>query len=373
MNPYPEPSFAHLIRLSDDTGLFEHARGSTPLREHGYCVDDVARGLVVICREPAPPAPLIQLAERYLAFLVHAQTAEGMFHNRLSYDRRWFDEAGTGDWWGRAIWGLGTAAARAPVRHLRREALACFELACRHRSRWPRAMAFAGLGAAEVLAVMPDHHQARRILADAVTTVGRADVGTDWPWPESRLAYANAALAEVCLAAGQHLGDSEAADTGLRRLAWLVETETHDGHLSTTPVGGWAAGEPRPGFDQQPIEAAAIADACARALAMTGETRWANGLRLAVTWFLGDNDAGAGLITEAGGGSDGLDPNQCSRNQGAESTLAMLSTLQHARALTSVAAPRGREATVPAMRPGRGSSDVAAPRGRQLSGQSHGR
>ena len=74
MTTYPEPSFAHLARLSDDTGLLEHARGSIPLREHGYCVDDVARGLVVVCREPTPSAFLIRLAERYLAFLVHAQT-----------------------------------------------------------------------------------------------------------------------------------------------------------------------------------------------------------------------------------------------------------------------------------------------------------
>jgi hypothetical protein len=330
MTAYPEPSFAHLERLSDDTGLLEHARGSVPLREYGYCVDDVARGLVVICREPNPPANLIRLAERYLAFLIHAQAADGSFHNRMDYDRRWTDEADTGDWWGRAMWGLGTAVAREPLRHLRRDALAFFELGCRQRSRWPRAMAFAGLGAAEVLSVLPDHVRARRLLADAVTTT-RTDIAADWPWPETRLTYANAVLAEVHLAAGQHLGDAAATDTGLRRLAWLLETETHDGHLSTTPVGGWAAGEPRPGFDQQPIEAAAIADACARAMALTGQPRWADGLRLAIDWFLGDNDAKTELVdAETGGGSDGLGPTGCSENQGAESTLAMLSTLQHA-------------------------------------------
>ncbi|WP_344137685.1 glycosyltransferase [Luedemannella flava] len=307
----------------------------------------MARALVVICREAAPPATLIHLAERYLAFLVHAQTADGRFHNRLSYERRWVDEAGTGDWWGRAIWGLGTAAARAPLAHLRRAALTCFELACRHRSRWPRAMAFAGLGAAEILTVTPDHDQARRILADAVTTVGRADVAADWAWPEARLAYANAALAEVYLAAGQQTGDTGATDIGLRRLAWLLAMETVDGHLSPTPVGGRAAGEPRPGFDQQPIEAAALADACARALAMTGDARWMGGLRLAVDWFLGDNDARTGLITEAGGGSDGLCPTGRSDNQGAESTLAMLSTLQHARKLTTMPAQHDRTADRP--------------------------
>jgi hypothetical protein len=152
----------------------------------------------------------------------------------------------------------------------------------------------------------------------------------------------------------------------------LLEMETRDGHLSTTPVSGWAAGEPRPGFDQQPIEAAAIADACMRALVMTRDAQWADGLRLSVNWFLGDNDTGIRLITEAGGGNDGLGPTGCSRNQGAESTLAMLSTLQHARALSSVAAPPGHQPNVPAM-PGRGPIETSPLRGRQLSGRHHGR
>ena len=122
MTWYPEPSFAHLLRLSDDTGLFEHARGAVPVRESGYCVDDVARGLIVICREPRPPANLVQLGERYLAFLGHAASGDGSFHNRLGFDRRWHDAPGTGDWWGRAIWGLGTAVSSAPIRRMRRSA-----------------------------------------------------------------------------------------------------------------------------------------------------------------------------------------------------------------------------------------------------------
>ncbi len=101
MNAYPQPTFTHLIRLSDDTGLLKHARGAIPLHGHGYCVDDVARGLMVICREPRPTAELTALAERYLAFLIQAQAEDGTFHNRLSYQRAWLDPTGTGDWWER--------------------------------------------------------------------------------------------------------------------------------------------------------------------------------------------------------------------------------------------------------------------------------
>jgi hypothetical protein len=306
--------------------------GGTPSRAHGYCLDDAARGLVVTCREPAPSAELARLAERYLAFVLHAQAPDGSFHNRLSYARRWCDRPDTGDWWGRAIWGLGTAIARAPVARLRRDALASFELAVHQRSRWPRAMAFAGLGASEVLDAIPGHAGARRLLADAVITVNRPGSSPDWPWPEPRLSYANASLAEVLLAAGQHLDQPRAGETGLRLLGWLIEVQTQDGHLSTTPIGGWAPGDPRPGFDQLPMEAAAIADACARALTVTGDQRWADRLRLAIDWFLGENDSKVELVNfETGGCRDGLGPNSASLNEGAESTLALLLTLQHAR------------------------------------------
>jgi hypothetical protein len=332
MTWYPAPSFAHLLRLSDDTGLFEHARGAVPVRAGGYCVDDVARGLVVICREPKPARNVVHLGERYLAFLVHAEAEAGTFHNRLGFDRQWQDAPGTGDWWGRAIWGLGTAVSSAPIRRMRHDAIAIFERAAHQRSRWPRAMAFAGLGAAEVLRVEPHHDQARRLLADAVTTVGRPDDSHAWPWPERRLTYANAVLAEVHLAAAQHLHKPWSGETGLRMLTWLVETETRDGHLSTTPASGWGPGEPRPGFDQQPIEAAALADACARALELTDDRSWIEPLGLAIRWFLGENDTKTELWDdETGGCCDGLGPDGPNVNQGAESTLALVSTLQHGR------------------------------------------
>ncbi|MEU4780791.1 glycosyltransferase, partial [Micromonospora sp. NPDC023633] len=143
--PAPAPSFAHLARLSDDTGLFEHARHAIVRREHGYCTDDVARGLLVASREPEPSAQVLGLAERYLAFLTHAQDGRGAFHNRLGHDRRWADQPGLGDWWGRALWGLGTAAARNPAAWIRTEALVAFSRGAARRSAAPHAMAFAGL------------------------------------------------------------------------------------------------------------------------------------------------------------------------------------------------------------------------------------
>ena len=331
----PEPSFEHLLRLSDDTGLFEHARGAVPRRERGYCLDDVARGLVVVSRHPSPPAEVRELAARYLAFMQHAQVGSGECHNRLGYDRRWEDDAGVGDWWGRSLWGSGTAAARAWSRRLQADALTHFEAGAKCRSPSPRAMAFASLGAAEVLTVRPDHGPARDLLRSAARLLGRPRrIQAEWPWPEPRLAYANAAWAEALMAAGWSLDDDRLVGDGVRLLDWLLATETSGTRLSPTPVGGWVTGEPRPGFDQQPIEAAALADACARAFELTGDDRFAAGVRRAVAWFVGDNDSRTPMLDpDTGGGFDGLERGGRNENQGAESTLALISTTQHGSGL----------------------------------------
>jgi hypothetical protein len=329
-------SFAHLLRMSDDTGLLEHARGAIPRRWCGYCVDDVARGLVVVSREEDPSPEVAALGECYLAFLSHALAPDGTCHNRFSYDRRWEDEPGNGDWWGRALWGLGTASAVHRDTWVRRDALECFEIAARCRSVSPRAMAFASLGAAEVLRVHPSHAGARSLVVDAVETIGRPASGGAWPWPAPRLAYANALLPEALIAAGVATGDDALLAGGLGLLGWLLDVETRGDHLSLTPTGGWARGEARPGFDQQPIEAAAVAEACARAFSVTGDPRWSEGIDLAVGWFFGNNDLMVPMYDpDTGGGFDGLTATGRNANQGAESTLAFMSTLQQGRKLVT--------------------------------------
>jgi hypothetical protein len=337
----PEPRWDHIARLSDDTGLLEHARNATPRREHGYCVDDVARGLLVACREPDPTPRVLRLADRYLAFLTHAQGPDGAFRNRMGFDRRWRDEPGTGDWWGRALWGLGTAAARATVPWLRREARLAFRLGTRQRSPWPRAMAYAGLGAAEVLRADPRDPDAAALLGDAAAAIGLPDAGATWVWPAPELTYANGTVAEVVIAAGDLLGDEAVLTGGLRMLDWLCREQDNEGHLSTVPVGGWRPGVVKHRFDQQPIEAAAMADACARAAEITGEDRWDDELTRAVAWFLGDNDIQTVMYDPLTGGCyDGLTADGPNVNQGAESTLALLSTLQHARTMATRSATR---------------------------------
>jgi hypothetical protein len=331
--------FQHLQRMTDNIGLLEHAEGITPRHEHGYCVDDVARGLVVVCREPSSAQELIGLGDRYLSFLAQAQAPDGRFFNRLGYDRSWQGQPGTEDCWGRALWGLGTAAARASSAQIRAESLDRFGRSARVWSAWPHAMAFAALGAAEILQAWPGHPAALKLLDKACEVIGEPSGDAAWPWPEPRLSYANAAIAEAVIVAGDQLGRDRVLQNGLRMLDWLLGVETRGGHLSVTPAGGWSLGEARPAFDQQPIEVAALADACMRAAEITRDGSWLAGVEMGVAWFLGDNDVEIPLLDErTGGGCDGLSRTSRNRNQGAESTLAMISVLQ--QGLRLAGAPR---------------------------------
>ena len=333
----PRLSFAHLVRLSDAVGLFEHAELTRRRVEHGYCVDDVARGLVVTAREPDPEPQTAALSRTYLTFLARAQDPAGGVRNRLGVGGTWQDGPTVEDCWGRALWGFGTAAARAPG--LEDEALALFEVSAGRRSSHTRAMAFAALGAAEVLAVHPGHGAACDLLADAARLIGSPSPDPSWRWPEPRLRYANGALPEALLAAGSVLDEPLWLSDGLTMLHWLLDVETDGDHLSLTPAGGWSLGEPRPGFDQQPIEVAALADACARAHDVTGEPAWGEALRRCEAWFDGANDIGIPLVdADSGGGCDGLEAAGRNENQGAESTLALLAVRQLGRRVL-VAAP----------------------------------
>jgi hypothetical protein len=325
-----DPAYAHIWRMTDADGTFEHADHATPRPEHGYCVDDVARLLVVVVREPVPSPIGLHLARGALRFLAGAQGVTGECRNRRSAGGRWHGRRGVEDCWGRSLWGLGTAASRGKG-WLAQSALSYFEHGSEPRSPWPRAMAFASLGAAAVLDAEPRHPRALALLDDAASVIVSSGPQTAWPWPEPRLTYANAVLPDALMAAGKGLGRPALVREGLEHLAWLLERETVDGHLSVTPARGAGPDDAAHGFDQQPIEVASLADACARAATLSGDRRWRNGIRMAAAWFDGDNDARTLMWDPVtGGGYDGLEADGANLNQGAESTLALISTRQQA-------------------------------------------
>ena len=323
------PPFEHLERLTTSLGIYEHALLHEPRTEHGYCVDDAARALVLLCREPQLDQTFRKMLDLYLNFTLEAIAEDGACHNRMDADGLWIDEAGKGDWWGRASWGLGFAAIHAPEFGQRSAALLGFRLLSKTTSPDRRAISFAALGAGEILLEQPDDARARKILMEAEARLNE-QISPDWFWPETRLGYSNASIAEAAMLTGLALQHKSVTECGIRMLEFLLSVETRDGHFSPTPVGGRGPGEVEIHFDQQPIEIAAIADACARAWTITGDPRWIAEIERAWSWFLGDNDVGVAMFDKrTGAGFDGLHAHGPNQNQGAESTMAMLSTAQH--------------------------------------------
>lgn len=332
------PTYRHLLRLSDSRGIFEHALFSRPRLEHGYCTDDNSRLALVAARGDQATMGAKVLVRLGSRFVLDAQSSTGAIRNRMNCRGSWEDSHALDDAWGRSLWALGTVAVRSSESWLRRETMEAFERGASNRSEFLRANCFAALGAAEIVKAQPDHVPSRVLLAEVGTRIASLVGNGDWCWPEKKLTYSNGALPEVMIAAGVSTGDRALLDLGIEVLDWLWRRESLQGRLSVTPVGGRGVGDPQPSFDQQPIEVAALADACHRAFETTGSEVWRRRLETCAAWFLGHNDSSSPMIdTRTGGGFDGLEPGGVNLNQGAESTIAMISTMQRAREVAETA------------------------------------
>jgi hypothetical protein len=305
--------------------MYQHARGSRPNPEFGYCLDDNARALIVAIRAHAllGESGLIDYVRHYLAFVERCQRTDGRFRNFMSAEGTWLDEVGSEDAHGRAIWALGFAAARSPQTEVRLRALRCLDRSWGWLggTTWLRAQAFVLLGirhwrAAEPSSALDDLSHA---LASSLAAAYRRSASPDWRWFEDELTYANARLPEALLAAGQ-------ADLGLDSLAWLCGLLEVDGCVSLIGNRGWYhRNGQRAIYDQQPIDAAALVSACSTAYRLSGEERFRRWAELGYRWFVGQNVAGLSMIdADTGGCCDGLTPSGVNANQGAESLLAWL-------------------------------------------------
>ena len=331
----PAPNFGHLRAITDRLGLWEHSRLSTPRFEHGFCTDDNARALIVACRQAGSDSDLADLAAVYLGFVLDARTHAGKFHNRRNTEGAWVDDVGSDDSQGRAWWALGAVARHGYEPWMRRAGATAFDRCSGFASVHLRSNAFAVLGAVDLLAAEPTHTEGQALLERTSQVLANA-VRARIPWPEIRLTYDNARLPEALIAAGSALGDQRLVAMGIRLLERLLWLESDGDHFSFTPVGGWQEGEPRPGFDQQPVEAAAMAEASYRAWTVTDDPVWRVRALRSAYWLMGRNDTGAILYDPATGATyDGLKKDSVNENRGAESTLAGLAILQIAAACYS--------------------------------------
>lgn len=337
----------HLWRLSDSTGVLQHATYDVPAFSEGYCTDDNARalGLMMIVEELGLETRRSGRATAaYAAFLNHAfEPTTGRFRNFLGFDRRWLDDAGSDDCLGRAVHALGLCIGRSRRQSLRAWALRLFDPAVRAvaATTSPRAWALAILGIQEHLRRLSGDRLAcgiRRDLVARLVSQQRANAGDDWPWLEDVVAYENARLCQALISAGRWTGDGDALDVGLAMLDWLWEIQ-RSGSGRFAPIGcrGFypRGGDPA-ALDQQPLEAQAMVAACIEAFHAVGDDRWHDRAWSAFEWFRGHNLLGMALCDPLTGGCrDGLLADRLNENQGAESTLAWLHALADMTSLES--------------------------------------
>jgi glycosyltransferase involved in cell wall biosynthesis len=356
LNRLPCLRLDHLNRLTDDTGMLQHAIFTVANRGEGYTSDDNARALIFTVWlakiEQAQSATTgaattngtaLDLSLRYLSFLEHAfSPARGRFRNFLGYDRRWNEAEGSEDCHGRAMWALGTVVGRSSEDGLRCAAGRLFEFSLPAVVEFysPRACAYALLGIQEYLASYPGDRDAQKVrsaLAGRLLEMYESIRGPDWKWCENILAYGNARLPQAMLLAGSACSDDRMLSAGLEALDWLTETQRSKTRGHFVPIGSqgfYRQGGEKARFDQQPLEAAGAVSACLQAYRVTGDSRWRKDAWSAFNWFLGDNDLQLPLYDSVTGGCrDGLHPDRANENQGAESTLSFLMALLEMRVM----------------------------------------
>jgi hypothetical protein len=341
-NDLPDLNLSHLLNMTDDTGMLQHAIFSVPNTREGYTTDDNARALIVsntldeasLYRSGADYA---KLSHRYLAFLWFAFRPEtGRFANFLGYDRKWLENVGSEDCHGRALWALGTVLGHSQDAGLRGAAGRLFEAAVPAALTFssPRAWAFSILGMQAYLDWFPGDRAiqgARNALANRLLNIYEQTCTATWQWFEKSLAYSNARLSQALILSGWRSGNRKMIATGIESLEWLVAAQHRGDEEIFVPIGSngfFTEGKEKARFDQQPVEACATISACLETYRLTHEKRWLEEAQRIFRWFLGRNDLQVPLYDASTGGCrDGLHPDRVNENQGAESTLSFLIAL----------------------------------------------
>ncbi len=331
----PELRLDHLIRMTDDTGVIQHASFSVPARSTGYCVDDNARALIVALqadRVSSDPQTK-RLVTTYLSYLRYAQTDTGDFKNLMSYDRTLASGPNSEDCLGRAIWALGSTVQLATDDGCNLLAREMLDRALpRAMELGPRGTASTILGLASLVAVDPSTDTARKslgVMADKLVKRYQQEAAADWRWFEPTLTYDNATIPLALFKAFSVTGERASLRVARESLEFLEDVCFGDGHLTLVGNEGWhCRGGKKPHADEQAIDAAAFVLAFRGAYLATGEHHYLRRMRESFAWFLGINRLGMPLYDSVTAGCrDGLGATQANQNQGAESTICFLLSL----------------------------------------------
>jgi uncharacterized protein YyaL (SSP411 family) len=331
----PKPSLEHLKRLTDDTGIFQHARFIVPDRLNGYTTDDNARALIVTAKyyKQFPDPEALRLFEIYMAFLCYALKTDGTAHNFMDYNRNWRTGQTEHDSLGRTLRAFGSVIASPPSPVYLSITKEFFSEAAKHIPILsPRGMSYAILGLVEYLGAFPQEDDLKRQLADVsekLANLHRRYATKNWDWFENILSYDNAILPAALFAAGMALGEKKYLDIAERACKFLLANTYNGKHFSFVGSDNWyLKGKERSKFDQQPIEVAGTVLMLRNAYRATKNPEYLQLERKAFDWFLGDNDLHLPMYdSQTKGCCDGLGPDNINTNQGAESIVSFLLAL----------------------------------------------
>jgi len=331
----PEPSLAHLKKLTDDTGLLQHARFTIPTREHGYTTDDNARAIITMTKYYAqyPEPQALQLLDIYLSFIMHAQNNDGTVRNLMNYDRSWHRKEPESGCLGRVLWAFGTVMAKPPTEAYLSIIKEYFDNSVKHVQKlYPRGMAYSILGMVEYLRQFPGASDIKRemeIATDGLVAQYEENSDANWQWYEDALTYENAVLPHALFVAGMSFDNKKYLEVAEKTCAFLLDNTFNEDHFSFIGCNGWyERGKTKAQFDQQPIEAASTVMMLRAAYDATEKNGFLALQRKAFDWFLGKNDLNMPIYDfKTKGCCDGLMNGGVNANQGAESTLSFLLSL----------------------------------------------
>ncbi|NOY97463.1 MAG: glycosyltransferase [Chlorobi bacterium] len=331
LSAVPIFSLAHVKRLTDSTGIIQHAKFSTPNFKEGYCLDDNARALLLAVMayqwEKDPVA--LELCPTYLSYIHYMQNDDGSFRNFLSFKREFMEKTGSEDSFGRAAWALGYLLNNAPNDSYYQMGNALFFNSSPHFEKLKsiRAIAYTIIGICHYLNKAPSDDKMTGLLQNLIyklTGQYQKYSSPDWKWFEHSLTYDNGILPLALLHSTKILQDDKITSIGLESMDFLTRLSFKDGHLSVIGNKKWyMKGRERSQFDQQPIDVMAMVLMYQQAFYLTKEKVFLDKLNQSFMWFLGENDLRMKLFDyESKGCCDGLESDGVNRNQGAESTLA---------------------------------------------------
>ena len=335
----PEINFSHLIKLTDSTGIFQHATYSFPNRNEGYCTDDNVRALLtaVFNKNYLDDNSLDAYIDTYLTFVHHSfNSNNGLFRNFMSYERKWLEEYASEDCNGRVIYVLGYIIKNTASNSVLALVKSLFDQSIQNMSAFksPRAISHIIMGSIFYLERFSGAREVKKIcktLCDRLVELYNNSSGDDWLWFEESLTYDNARLPQAMLMAGKFLNNKTYISVGIESLNWLYNSlyDSEKNCLSLVGNDGWfVKGKTKAKYDQQPIEIPALIDACYQAFCINNDPKWINRLSISFSWFLGNNDRQEPLCDLISGGCfDGLNPAMINQNQGAESTICWLHSL----------------------------------------------